>query len=314
MTYFMRKMLILITLSITSISYSYAYYDNSSTYDECDSCYSCQPVCCSNIFFNAEILYWRAFESGLDRCFPSVISNVVTGDNVGSILIGRGMDPNFKWDPGFRIGVGYEFTCNNWDIDASWTHFNSHVHGSNSVNDLLWKIDYDVIDLTSGYEFEFYTFAFRPFGGLRGARIDQNLSLNEFISSSSTTIYENNDEKFYGLGPIIGFDTDWNIGNGFSLFFNASISWLYGNFDVRLMESSVTVDSSSLSNISKRLNAIVTGADAEIGIRWYTCICTNQQLLLQLGLEHHQYFNFNRICDNGDLSFDGVNFSVGVGF
>lgn len=160
------------------------------------------------------------------------------------------------------------------------------------------------------------------FGGIRGARIDQKHHIHEFPSSEAAAIANDliairthNKEKFFGVGPLIGLEADWNIGCNFSLYASADVSWLYGNFHVRLAEADVFLDAANFSKIKKHLNASLAGADAAIGVRWQTCICKNTQLFLQLGLEHHRYFDYNRIGDCcGDLSFDGVNFSAAVKF
>ena len=50
----------------------------------------------------------------------------------------------------------------------------------------------------------------------------------------------------------------------------------------------------------------------ELELRWKTCFCKNSFLILQLGLEHHRYFNHNQFCGYGDLSLDGVSFSAAI--
>ena len=151
----------------------------------------------------------------------------------------------------------------------------------------------------------------RPFGGLRGARIDQSLT-NSFRGSDQSFARKRNKEKFTGVGPLIGLEANVNILCGFSIYGSASVSWLYGNFNNRLSDFNSTVDTVSSCKTRKRLDANLAAADAALGIRWKTCLC-NMKLILQLGLEHHRYFGYKQ-CNHGDLSFDGVNFGAGIEF
>jgi Legionella pneumophila major outer membrane protein precursor len=304
-------------LMIASMNYAHGDFNNLSTGETGVNC--CESNCCGgDLFISGDFLYWRAFESGLDICVPRHVSDTIEDDIVISRFNGKGRNPHFKWDPGFRVGAGFEFGSNNWDIGAFWTHFHSHAHSSNDEDELHWKINFDVIDIVAGYNCDLGScFSLRPFLGIRGARIDQKLHVKEFPLSSDDdpiTIARNNKEDFRGIGPLLGLEFDWDIGCGFSFYTNASISWLYGNFDVKFFESDITEGFSDFFRVKKHPNANLAAADAALGVRWRTCICENMQLVLQLGLEHHRYFDYNRFGNYGDLSFDGANFSVGIEF
>jgi len=309
-----------IFLSITSIDYLAAadYVSLSALRERDDSlCCPCPQACCGRGYISADVLYWRGFESGLDTCVPSVVTDVVTPTGtVISRFSGNDRDLNFKWNPGYRVGIGYETACK-WDISTTWTHYNSHSNGFNNGTDVHWNIDFDVIDLIAGKEIDLGScFSLKPFAGVRGARINQRLSINTSpsIVNSFTTIDINNKQNFWGIGPLIGLEADFEIGCGFSVYSSASISWLYGDIDVTLIDSEEAVNSSSLCNVNKNLSGSLAAADAALGIRWEKCFCNDNLLVLELGLEHHRYFDYNRIGGCGDLSFDGVNFSAGIEF
>ncbi len=329
MTYFKKIHVALTLLLITSISSAYGDYDQWSGYgarEDCfscqEDCFCCQPECCGNGFISAELLYWRAFENGLDTCVPTEVSDVITSDGtVISRFTGKSRDPHFKWDPGFRIGAGYQSACSCWDTAVFWTHFHSHAHSSNHGLDIQnktrWNINLDVIDYVLGYDCDLCScLALRPFVGIRGARIEQKLHVDEFSIESIETgliaLERHNKERFFGVGPLLGFEADWNIGCNFSIYGSAAISWLYGSFHVKLRNSDVFIGGADFSKIKKHLHDSLAGADAALGVRWHTCICTNKVLVLQAGLEHHRYFDYNRFGTYGDLSFDGVNFSAGI--
>jgi len=324
MAYLMRKINVaLMVLLMTSVGYTYGYDNNWSACEGSEYCCPCEPDCCGEGFISAGLIYWRAFEDGLDTCVSNHTSNTVLDDGtVVSKTYGKGRDPNFEWNPGFRIGAGYKFACSNWDIAAFWTHFNSNSHGSkNKGNHARWKLDFDVVDVLGAYDFNLGScFVLRPFGGVRGARIDQKVhrgslsSTTTFLTTDEVIPSSKNKEDFWGVGPIAGLAGDWNVGCGFSLYANGSVSWLYGKFDNKLFEGDRSIDTLDICIERKHLDAIITAVDTEVGIRWATCLCKNMQFVLQFGLEHHQYYNFNRIGCCGDLSFDGFNLTAGIEF
>jgi hypothetical protein len=245
----------------------------------------------------------------------------VSDGTVISQFKGKDRDPHFEWNPGFRLGVGLELTRSNWDFVAIWTHINSKAHNSKEQDaEFNWNLDFDVIDVVAAYNFDVGScFALRPYVGLRGARIEQKVRYDEQESSKAAALAadlnipdDHNDQKFTGIGPLVGLEADWNIGCGFSLYANADLSWLYGNFKVRIHELTESEHTFDFYSSDKHLVANIGVADAGIGIRWETCFCNGNRLFLELGLEHHRYFNYNRFCSYGDLTFDG--FNAGIGF
>lgn len=314
MTYFMRK--IFVAIMISSVGYAYADYGNALPWGESENCFSCQAdCCCTQGFISADLLYWRAFENGLDVCVPQSETNtVLPGGVVTSTFKGKARDPRFNWNPGFRLGTGFNLGCSKWDVAAYWTHFYSNSHGGG--NRPHWKIHFDTVDVIVGYDCDlFCCFTIKPFAGLRGAGIRQRLRIRDLSTSPiAESSHTRNKERFFGIGPLIGLEGDWWLGCGFSLYANASVGWLYGNFHVKLNELDRFVDAIDTSRIKKRLDNTLAVADAALGIRWQKCFCNNMRLVLQCGLEHHRYFDYNRFGSYGDLSFDGVNFSGAVEF
>lgn len=309
-------------LMITLMSYANAEESPLPCIEEA-KCISCIPFG-NGGFINVDLLYWKAVEGGLDTCVSSKAFDHVTSEGkVKSKFSGSSRDPHFKWNPGFRIGAGYELFCSCWYIASSWTHFHSQSGAiKKKGNDVRWNINFDAIDVLAGYAYDLSScFTLIPFGGLRGVKIYQKLSIDKFSCSKSSSI-ENNfikacnkkKENLFGIGPLIGLEAEWNINCGFSLFANASISWLYGSFAVKFIESESSIDTFNFCKARKHLNANLAVADAALGIRWQKCICSNTRLILQFGLEHHRYFDYNRFGGYGDLCFDGLNFSGSIEF
>lgn len=322
MTPFIKKINLAFGLFCT-ISTGYCYADMNAKACVENPCYCpCQPPRGQG-FIGAELLYWRAFQEGMDICIPTEVSDTLLSDGrIISTFEGRGKDPNFEWNPGFRIGAGYEFACSNWDVGALWTHFNSKAHRSLcDENKLKWHINLDVIDLIVAYQSDFNScFSLRPYLGVRVARIDQKLRLGgipnptNFATFGENLFGTHNKHNFVGVGPLFGFEVDLQVACGFGLYANGAISWLYGKNDVRLTHSTATIDVIDFCSIKNKTISTLMAADASFGIRWQTCFCDNKQFFVQLGYEHHRYFDYSRIGKCGDLSFDGLNLGMGVGF
>ncbi len=338
MTYFIKKIHVAITLLlITSISVAYGDDDNRSACGERENCCSCQPACCCGQWFlEADLLYLRAYEGGLSSpCDSTHITDSEENGIMISRLNGKAHDPDFDWNLGYRIGAGYKFGGSNCGIGAFWTHYNSHTHGhKNHNNEHRWKLDFDVVDVLYGCECDVSNcFVLIPFGGLRYARIDQRLrthfvntsvevpTLNSSSSESSssrseegtrTTSRAHQKQEFFGVGPLLGFEVDWSFGCGFSLYGDISTAILYGTFHTRSNQTDDFTDSKNIDHLKKHTQACQAVVDAGLGVRWKTCFCCDKFLLLQLGLEHHQYFNHNHFCSYGDLSLDGVSLGVGI--
>src|ERR1700722_3195219 len=132
MTFIRKIHLTVALLLISSIGNAYGNWGNGLACGESSDCCSpCQSLCFGTSFISADVLYWRAFESGLDDCFPIETSDDITSNNfVVSRFKGKGHNPHFNWDPGFRIGIGSSLEGCQWGLAAFWTHFHSHADRS----------------------------------------------------------------------------------------------------------------------------------------------------------------------------------------
>lgn len=299
-------------------------YCDSTVYKECAQEYCqtecCQPECsCDTWFFSADLLYWRAYENGLEGfCDPAeLIDTEGTDGRITSVIIQKNEHLHFNWDLGFRLGLGYNFASKGFDAAVYWTHFRDHVHGDNTH----WKLNFDIVDLIAGHKFYLGScFSLKPYAGLRGVWSNQTLHNDSFTTIESIAgishinFKQHLKERFWGVGPQVGVEADVEIGCGFSLYGSAAAALLYGEFDVKNkrvqeLETEINID------FSKHNHCAAQGAiDGALGARWQKSFCNNRLLTLQLGLEHHRYWDFNQLGSSGDLCFDGVVFSARVDY
>lgn len=323
MAYDLKKIYLAITMLMMPVM---AHLDGAySEYQACEPiCYPQECCSCNTWFLSADVLYWRAYENGLeDFCVPSeFIDTVGSDDRITSEIIQGDQHLHFNWDLGFRIGAGYNFASKGFDTAIYWTHFHEKAKGKHSHHHATrWKLYFDVIDLIAGHEFKPNScFSFKPYAGLRGVWSDQKLhkhSVTKIISYQGTsfiTSKTNDKERFWGLGPQIGVEADWNLRYGFSIYGSAAAALMYGRFDLKHHQIQV-VSTATNFDFTKNHHCAVQGAiDAAIGIGWQRRFCKSLLLSFQLGLEHHRYWDFNQIGSSGDLCFDGVVFSTRVDF
>jgi len=291
---------------------------------DCDPAPYCeQQMVNANVW--SELLYWRPELCGLEAAFGhTAIATTLDGSFIRTTVSESDVGPTPQWDPGFRIGADFVFSC--YDLEADWTHFKGRAKFGQGAQHGEWKIRYDTIDLTFGRFFcvapNFY---FKPFVGVRGAIIDQTLesrlttlfSTLNLIGSSTVLTNREDKENAWGAGPEVGLEAGWYLGCDFTVYASLDFVTYYGrvrgkNFDV---DTFTSTESASNSNAEHYFNKFAT--DGSLGIRWDKTVCwccCELNFMLKLGLEQHRIYDFSNLGSDGALSLDGGNFAAGVGF
>ncbi len=217
---------------------------------------------------------------------------------------------HFDWDWGYRIAVGYQMPYDGWDIQLQYTHCDNHAEGKNrSVipeASSKWEADLDQFDLNAGRSYYVGKYCtFRPNGGLRTTWLFQKYTIQELSLKN----------RFWGFGLTSGFDTDWLLGCGFSLFGQFDYALLIGFFDVNQEQH-------QLLKIKKSFRTGKSIIDTTLGIKWARLFSKNQYgITLRAGYDYHLYFNQNQFVTQngnglkffstnaGNLIYQGVTFS-----
>lgn len=231
----------------------------------------------ADLFFTADFIYWVANESGLGF----VVKNE---NNCNWVSSGKLKTPGFNWEPGFRVGIGYNLPHDGWDVYADWTWLiaraNKHVssdggnlfptflnineidtHGNRVWKaDAKWKTNLNMIDLELGRQFFVSKWlTLRPFMGLRNAWVNQHYNLsyqgvfntyNSFVPDVTGILRGNHECKFWGIGLRTGLNTQWGLGCGFSAYGDLGLSLLFGRFHINEHENFCGGVSSSSSSSS----------------------------------------------------------------
>ncbi len=96
--------------------------------------------CDWGFFIDGEFLYWYARETNLSYALKIQSKEKRKVSEETQVFIGAQLvfapqtyeHLSTKWDPGFRVGVGFNSECDGWDYRLNWTYF--HNKKSNSIS------------------------------------------------------------------------------------------------------------------------------------------------------------------------------------
>lgn len=284
-------------------------------------CSSCQHFC-----IQGDILYWTPRITGLELNFGT--TNIVEEINGCSQILTTeefDLDPHFNWDNGYRIGVGYE--VDQWKAEGLWTHFQGNgKRNFDNLNHGKVKIKLDQVDLLFSHQDDFdCNVTIKSFIGTRITRIHE--TINSFLVTEISLFPDiltletknfHDRQHYWGFGPLLGIQGEWNINCGLSLYGSISAGLLYGNYQVYFNDRDVfdaPISKEILSINNRHMHAFDFNFDFALGIKWHTTICRKYDVNMKVGIEQHQYMNQNRLCaGRGDVSFTGGVFSLELCF
>jgi hypothetical protein len=161
-----------------------------------------------NLFVTADFIYWKAYEEGLAYAYDGV-PNAPTAVPP-SASTGKVFRPKFKWEPGFKVGIGNKFSHDGWDLYAQYTWLRSDAKDDEDETECCvtqtviaksnywlstnacpegvlmgaegakWNLDnFNVVDLELGRDYYISKFlTLRPFGGLKFAWMKQKYKVD----------------------------------------------------------------------------------------------------------------------------------------
>lgn len=169
----------------------------------------------NDLYLTADFIYWTAHEENLEFASTESIKGAI-GERVKGPK-NKVYQPHTNWRPGFKVGAGYDFCFDGWDVFAEYTWYHTTTKRSTSENlssvfllddsywfvnnptlsvstvtsqvltSLLlpgsfanekWHLSFNVIDLELGRNFYISRrIMFRPYFGLKGTWQTQNLNV-----------------------------------------------------------------------------------------------------------------------------------------
>jgi len=261
-------------------------------------------------FITADFIYWTARMDDL--------AYVTTGYSNQTASVGSGNTkyPDWKWRPGFKVGIGLNLPHDGWDglAELTWLHSSadnvtklegngilplwniSALSGFFSNNDTIreantsWDLHYYHVNLELGRHFYISRFlTIRPFVGLKGAWIDQDYHVQYDISipDLASTFRMKNDQDYWGIGLRFGMNTTWKMDQHWGLYGNLSLSALWSQFQVKREDKRFD----TLNNLANPtpLNTEITTLNAQDDFHTIKGV-----LELGIGLQGQWWFADNR--------------------
>ena len=294
-------------------------------------------TCDGDLVITAGALIWSSHQDGMEYAIETAAGGALTQlvTETNNLIDATYKNPNFKWNLGFEIGIGYNTDHDGWDLDLHWTHYrgsaSSHDEAENDDNFALvalwsafnnrfalanlatdiethWRLQLNLLDATLGREFWTSKYlSLRPFVGLRISWIDQHYTINHKGGTWNAGLPQpqfNNEvnltNNFRGVGPRAGLDSTWHFGKGFSLYNHMAAAIIYGRFKVKHDEwNRLALAPHGKCRVLETEDHFRAGrmiTDLSLGIQWSTLFNDCRNTLsFLLAWDHHMFFDQNQM-------------------
>ncbi|MBI2742491.1 MAG: hypothetical protein HYX48_01070 [Chlamydiales bacterium] len=274
-------------------------------------------------FITGDYIFWQVNQDG--TLFAEKLV-VVSGSSKRTLK-----EMESSWNSGFKAGIGYNLPYDGWDIYLNWTWLpatiTNRVSGeeeevvsvfendeSSSHAKAHLKFRYNTLDLEIGRNlFLSPNLNIRPVIGLRGASIDQNLTVrySENLSSPDMITREVEKVDFFAMGPRLGLETRW--GAEWGVFGDLYASILFGKRNVKAKGDFVDMFG-DLNHASTEGDAsrVRPNLQLRLGADWDRCFCKNRHINLSAAYEMEYWWNqwqslaLPNYMEQGDLVLQGL--------
>lgn len=294
-------------------------------------------------FVNWDILFWHPKVGGTSFAFIN--------DRASMNLPIQGYTKfiPFKWNFGFRAGLGRYFEHDKWSGFLNFTYFKStdsvQMSGSaiSYITPLRGVFSHYALKAKSTFDFSFYNLdadlyrhyfishgiSLKPSIGLKNTWVDlkQVVRYNDGSYLKDNTAQTIDTSKVWGIGPKAGFESSWYLNHGFNVFGLFSASLIYGYFQVE-EDSKITPTSENDFIIRDSFHRFIPNVQFYLGLGYGTYFKDDRYFLdLKLGYECQYYWRMNQMIslqrfDNSyryaniseDVSLHGVTLKIKLSF
>ena len=145
--------------------------------------------------------------------------------------------------------------------------------------------------------------SFRPFFGVRGAWIDQNMRYSYDLPTYVPPFFYKTRFKndYHAFGLLAGMNINWFFNNHWSIYGKAAASGLHGEFDVTTHVRQTAADPAYsgglvLINAKDEIHRVRYSLEAALGLQWETYFSKNRhRFSISLGYEFLQWFHQNQL-------------------
>lgn len=296
--------------------------------DECDGC------CGNNWWGEIGVLYLHPKVGGTEYAY--IINDTVSPCSGVDCSPLRYID--FKWDWGLKVGLGYNFQYDGWDsaLRCKWYETRSsskttvHVTTSQSIvplkgfptigstEDILlkaasartrFKLKYNTIELELGREYYVSKYlSTHPHFGLKAGFFTLK-QLSRYVAGDiGCNLYTVADcSKYWGCGLMMGWDNNFHMCNGFSLFTNFVASLIYGQFKGNHSEVYSTA-TNPRPKICTKYHSFIPELEMFLAVQYDRYFWDDMQhLRLRFGFEAEYWFHLNQMVKSETVTTSGTN-------
>lgn len=290
-----------------------------------------------DVFITADFIYWKGQVDGLNYAF----SGGVPGGGYGSQTNapqGKMQSPDFKYEPGFKVGLGVLCNHDNWDVFAQYTWLQvptgstkDTVSGGNATTNIIqgnttwgylgvtpiysnayakWGLDFNVLDAELGRNFWISKrLSLRPHLGMKFSWMTQNYHVhgNALVTNGVVTTgslaYKWHQTQF-GVGVRSGLDSAYYLWNKWSIFGELGFSGMWNSFDTSrkdIYQSAPGAESFTNASVKHDPHTVSMVLEMTLGLRFETIFSKGQYMyMIQAGWETQTWFNQGQF-----IRFDG---------
>jgi hypothetical protein len=316
-------------------------------------------ACPRDFYFHADFVLAQAQEEGLDYAIENR-QNSLTAVDGGYVSGFSDTSNSWDWRYGFKIGMGFFLNHDAWNVDAEWTWFYSKQNASTNLigtgyliplwmpstfvpavalakdASAKWNLTYNTFDVKLGrpYHLSRYLVA-NPHYGIRAAWIEQRYLarysggplLPYHAGGSNDFLARNN---YWGVGARAGFDLEYLLGSGWSLFGKFAAALLYGKFHVLQY---TTLANGYDAEVDHEFYQIEPNMDLSLGVSWGRFYSKRKYHVTAIvGYDFHHFWHQNNMrkwmrkdvtaaayavsetTPRGDLDIGGFDFQLRVDF
>jgi len=282
----------------------------------------------NTIALYGDFLWWKAENAGFRYAIDAV-------DRKYQII-----NHKFDWDPGFRIGLGYNSCFDGWDIYALWTRFHNKSSKitrkiTTATQGLLpeyfltvpvyfvldatphigyckavYGIDYDTAEII--FDRDFFigkSLAIKPYFAAKVLFLDQKFDVDyqdpvaTFESYFPATVRISLDQ--WGAGPKIGMDTSWYLLKNLKLYANFATDLAYGKKKLKIQLNSPNENARFDSTYNQ--NTLIPTLNLALGAAFTYCF--NDSTSLNLHMAWETVYLWNQFIAN---SFPSLSFNLNL--
>src|SRR5579862_9094699 len=276
-------------------------------------------------YFQVDHLFWQARETGLPYA-------ILANQPLILEVLPRQLtikEPDFEWDFGFRLGIGYGLKRDGWDFFSQWTRFVTDAHDNGSISpssskfflpiwahpdfnfpafdhitetEAHWMLQFNAIDAGLGRSFYISKyFVVRPFIGPSSVWIDQHYHIEYEKPPILARGHERTDHihlknAFFGIGARVGCELRFHFTKALSLLTRSAGAIYAWRFEVTRKEKFETILLGPQTyDVDQTIHAGRAATSLEMGFCWEHAMHNNRYVRVELCYDVHYFFKQNQM-------------------